>query len=93
MAKKPKIIFGRIFWKDATLTIDAPDNTTPDCMCIKENYGIIFLSDPRTVTVVNEYDTNQENIQKINTRLDIPKNWAMYIEQCVGVDKWKKVKL
>jgi len=95
MPKKPKIIFGRIFWRDATLTTDVDDNDPDECF-VKEDYGCIYLKDENTIRVEMEYDyipTPNGKVRRLNTKLDIPRDWGRHIEQCVGPNKWKKVNL
>ena len=93
-----KPVFGRVFWQDATLSFDKnvdSDSEPEDRMFIKENYGIISFDNPKVLTITSEYDhqPGEERKRVANTVLDIPRQWAQYVEQHISGNKWRKLKI
>lgn len=92
-----KPIFGRVFWRDATLSIDKGNEGEPeDRMFIKENMGMICFDNPEVLTVTNEYDhppSDGDRKRVANTVLDIPWQWAQYVEQHITGDKWRRIRI
>lgn len=99
--KKKRIrrsIFGRVFWRDATLSIDehAQVEAAEDRMYIKENYGIISFDNPEVLVVSSEFDNAPGEKERKRTRsvvTDIPRQWVQHIEQHITGNKWRKIRI